>query len=202
MLEDLSKKQKITLICLLIVISGVIGWVYEFFFYYANSGFKTFYMRGANFLPWINIYAYGAFLIIAITYKKREKPLQVFLLSMLVTGILEYFSGYILYGKLGWTKCWDYNQEILNFGNIGGYVCLRSVLVFGLSGLALMYLILPVLSKIVRSKYINIIFIISIIICSIFILDEIYNLLIAHIFHLPRARDIYKTFGLKYLYFK
>lgn len=202
MLEDLSKKQKITLICLLIVISGIIGWVYEYFFYYMNSGFKQFYMRGANFLPWINIYAYGAFLIIAMTYRKRENPLQVFLLSMLVTGILEYFSGYILYGKLGWTKCWDYNQEILNFGNIGGYVCLRSVLVFGLSGLALMYLILPVLSKLVRSKYINIIFIISIIICSIFILDEIYNLVIAHIFHLPRARDIYKTFGLKYLYFK
>lgn len=202
MLEDLSKKQKITLVCLLIVISGMIGWVYEYFFYYMNSGFKTFYMRGANFLPWINIYAYGAFLIIAMTYRKRENPLQVFLLSMLVTGILEYFSGYILYGKLGWTKCWDYNQEILNFGNIGGYVCLRSVLVFGLSGLALMYLILPVLSKLVRSKYINIIFIISIIICSIFILDEIYNLVIAHIFHLPRARDIYKTLGLKYLYFK
>ena len=202
MLEDLSKKQKITLICLLIVISGMIGWIYEYFFYYMNSGFKQFYMRGANFLPWINIYAYGAFLIIAMTYRKRENPLQVFLLSMLVTGILEYFSGYILYGKLGWTKCWDYNQEILNFGNIGGYVCLRSVLVFGLSGLALMYLILPVLSKLVRSKYINIIFIISIIICSIFILDEIYNLVIAHIFHLPRARDIYKTFGLKYLYFK
>ena len=202
MLEDLSKKQKITLICLLIVVSGIIGWVYEYFFYYMNSGFKQFYMRGSNFLPWINIYAYGAFLIIAMTYRKRENPLQVFLLSMLVTGILEYFSGYILYGKLGWTKCWDYNQEILNFGNIGGYVCLRSVLVFGLSGLALMYLILPVLSKLVRSKYINIIFIISIIICSIFILDEIYNLVIAHIFHLPRARDIYKTFGLKYLYFK
>ena len=202
MLEDLSKKQKITLVCLLIVISGMIGWVYEYVFYYMNSGFKQFYMRGSNFLPWINIYAYGAFLIIAMTYRKRENPLQVFLLSMLVTGILEYFSGYILYGKLGWTKCWDYNQEILNFGNIGGYVCLRSVLVFGLSGLALMYLILPVLSKIVRSKYINIIFIISVIICSIFILDEIYNLVIAHIFHLPRARDIYKTFGLKYLYFK
>ena len=202
MLEDLSKKQKITLICLLIVISGIIGWVYEYFFYYMNSGFKQFYMRGGNFLPWINIYAYGAFLIIAMTYRKRENPLQVFLLSMLVTGVLEYFSGYILYGKLGWTKCWDYNQEILNFGNIGGYVCLRSVLVFGLSGLALIYLILPVLSKIVRSKYINIIFIISIIICSIFILDEIYNLIIANVFHLPRARDFYKSLGLKYIYFK
>ena len=99
---------------------------------------------------------YGAFLIIALTYTKRKHPLQVFLISALATGILEYFSGYILYGKLGWTKCWDYNQEILNFGNINGYVCLRSVFIFGLSALALMYVILPLLTKLVQTKYINI----------------------------------------------
>ena len=63
-MKDLTKKQKITLICLLIVISGIIGWVYEFIFYYINSGFKTFYYRGGNFLPWINIYMYGSFLIL------------------------------------------------------------------------------------------------------------------------------------------
>ena len=40
-------------------------------------------------------------------------------------------------------KCWDYNQEILNFGNINGYVCLRSVLIFGISSLLLMYIIVP-----------------------------------------------------------
>ena len=131
----LNKKQLISIICLLIVISGVFGWIYEFIFYFINSGFKTFYLRGGNFLPWINIYAYGAFIILFLTYKRRKHPLQVFLISMISTGILEYFSGYILYGVLNLTKCWDYNQEILNFGNIGGYVCLRSVLVFGLSGL-------------------------------------------------------------------
>ena len=202
MLEDLSKKQKISLICLLIVISGMIGWIYEFIFYYLNSGMKQFYMRGGNFLPWINIYAYGCFLIIFLTYKKRNKPLDVFLISVLSTGILEYLSGYILYGKLGWTKCWDYNQEILTFGNIGGYVCLRSVLVFGLSGLALIYLILPALSKLVRTKYINIIFVISIILCSIFLFDEIYNLVIASMFNLKRANYFYKKLGWQYLYFK
>ena len=202
MLEDLSKKQKISLICLLVVISGIIGWVYEFFFYYLNSGMKTFYMRGGNFLPWINIYMYGCFLIIALTYKRREHPLQVFLISVISTGILEYLSGYILYGKLGWTKCWDYNQEILSFGNINGYVCLRSVLVFGIAGLALMYIILPLLSKLVRIKHINIVFIISIILASIFLFDEVYNLIIASKFNLPRARDFYKSLGWKYLYFK
>lgn len=202
MLEKLNKKQLITVACLLVVITGVIGWIYEFFFYYLNSGFKTFYMRGGNFLPWINIYVYGSFLIIFTTYKRRKHPLQVFLISVVVTGLLEYFSGYILYGKLGWTKCWDYNQEVLNFGNINGYVCLRSVLFFGIAALALIYVILPLLVKLVQSKHLNIIFIISIILCSIFVIDEVYNLIIANVFHLPRARDFYKSLGWQYLYFK
>ena len=201
-MKDLNKKQKITLICLLIIITGMFGWLYEFIFYFFNSGMKTFYMRGGNFLPWINIYAIGAFLIILLTYKRRNHPLQVFLISVISTGILEYLAGYILYGKLGWTKCWDYNTEILSFGNIGGYVCLRSVLIFGLSGLLLIYFIIPNLIKLVKSKYINILMIISIILCSAFLLDEIYNLVFTNLFNLPRASTIYKSLGFKYLYFK
>ena len=199
--EKLNKKQLISLIALLIVFSGVFGWLYEFIFYYFNSGMKEFYMRGGNFLPWINIYADGAFLILLLTYKRRKHPLQVFLISVITTGILEYIAGYILYGKLGWTKCWDYNQEILNFGNINGYVCLRSVLIFGISGLLLIYLVIPNLLKLVKSKYINIIFIVSVILCGIFLLDEIYNLLLTRLFNLPRASTIYKSLGFKYLYF-
>jgi len=202
MFKDLNKKQIISMICILIVFSGVFGWLYEFFFYYLNSGFKTFYMRGGNFLPFINIYAYGAFLILFLTYKKKDNPLYVFIISMIATGILEYFSGYILYGKLHWLKCWDYNQEILNFGNINGYVCLRSVLVFGLSALLLVYVIVPLILKIVKSKYINTIFIVSIIVCSIFIIDEVYNLIFTSLFNLPKASTIYKNLGFKYLYFK
>ena len=199
-MKDLTKKQKITLICLLIVISGIIGWVYEFFFYYANSGFKTFYFRGGNFLPWINIYMYGSFLILFLTRKVKKKPILVFLISMASTGILEYLSGYILYGVLGWTKCWDYNNEILNWGNIGGYVCLRSVLIFGLAGLALVYLIVPTLIKLVK-KYPKL-YIVSIILASIFLLDEIYNLFLYKLLNLPNSIDIYKSIGFKYLFYK
>lgn len=198
----LSKKQIISIVLLIIVISGIFGWLYEFIFYYFNSGMKVFYMRGGNFLPWINIYAYGAFLILFLTCKVRKHPLQVFLISVVSTGILEYLSGYILYGKLGWIRCWDYNQEILNFGNINGYVCLRSVLVFGFSGLLLMYVIIPILIKLVNSKYLNVIFIISIVFCSLVLFDEIYNLIFTSLFNLPSAPSIYKTLGFKYLYFK
>ena len=201
-MKDLTKKQKITVICLLIVISGIIGWVYEFFFYYMNSNFTTFYYRGGNFLPWINIYMYGSFLILFLTRKVKDKPILVFLISLVATGVLEYLSGYVLYGVLGWTKCWDYNQEILSFGNIGGYVCLRSVLIFAFAGLLLVYFIVPTLIKLVK-KYPKQLFIISIVLASIFLFDEIYNLFLYRIFNLPDSQYIYtKYLNFKYLYFK
>ena len=200
--NKLTRKQFISVFCLVGVISGIFGWLYEVLFYYMNSGFKTIYMRGGNYLPWINIYMYGGFLIALLTYKRRKHPLQVFLISVVSTGILEYLSGYILYGKLGWTKCWDYNNEILNFGNINGYVCLRSVLVFGLCGLMLIYLILPILFKLVKKCSIKKVLPISIIIFSIFMFDEIYNFLLYPYFPIPKASKYYESIGFKYLYYK
>lgn len=199
--ENLTKKQLVSLICILIIFSGVFGWIYEFIWYFINSGFKTFYMRGGNYLPWINIYVYGSFLILFFTYKRRNKPLQVFLISILVTGILEYFSGLILYDVLGWTRCWSYNEEIWTWGNIGGFVCLRSVLFFGISGILLVYVIVPTAIKIVKKCNENILYIISIILCSIFILDEIYNLILYPYFPIPRAREFYESLGFKYIFF-
>ena len=201
MSKRLNKKQIITIFSLIIVISGIFGWVYEVIFYYFNSGMKIVYLRGRNFLPWINIYVYGALLILLLAYRFRKKPLLVFLISMVSTGILEYLTGYILYGKLGWVKYWDYNQEILNFGNINGYVCLRSVLFFGMSGMILIYFMIPMLTKLVKSKYLNIIYIISIVICSIFLFDEIYNLAIAKVFNLPSALTVYQNLGFKFITF-
>ena len=53
----LSKSQKLGTFAILLLVSGLFGWIYEFIFYYFNSGMTTWYMRGGNFLPWINIYA-------------------------------------------------------------------------------------------------------------------------------------------------
>lgn len=201
MLEKLSKLELTSFICLLVSICGFIGWCVEVTFYYIDSGFETIYWRGGNFLPWINIYAWGALLMIAMAYKNREHPLHVFLISMASAGLLELLSGYLLYGVLGWTKSWDYNQEMFSSVNIGGYVSLRSLLGFGIGGLFLIYILVPLLVKLVTSKYKKQVFIISIVVCSIIILDELYNLWFAYLIHTPRARDIYRPLGFKYLYF-
>lgn len=199
------KFDKLTLlgiICLIIVISGIFGFIYEFIFYYFNSGMKTFYYRGGNFLPWINIYAIGSLLICLFTFKKRKSPLKVFLLSTITCGVLELIAGYLVYKIGNGFRCWDYNTEILNFGNIGGFICLRSVLFFGVSSLLLIYVIVPFCIFLANKLNKKTFLILSISLCSIILIDEIYNLLIARLFSLPRASDIYKQIGFKYMNFK
>ena len=200
-----SSFDKITwlgIFCLIIVIAGIFGFVYEFIFYYFNGGMDKFYWRGGNFLPWINIYAIGAIAIYYLTYKKRKEPLKVFLRSLISCGVLEYISGLGMYIIGRGFRCWNYNTEILNFGNIGGFVCLRSVLFFGLSGLLLIYVIVPICFYLAKNMKKRNFLIMSFTLCSIFLIDEIYNLAIARIIHTPRASDIYKKIGFNYVTFK
>lgn len=195
-------KTLIGIIALIIVISGIFGFVYEFIFYYFNSGMKYFYYRGGNFLPWINIYAIGALLVFYLTRNSKKHPLKIFLISIVATGILEYIAGWGMYHFGNGFRCWDYNSEILNFGNINGYVCLRSVLFFGISCLMLVYLIIPACYYLAYKLPKKTFIIISYFLCALFLLDEVYNLLIARLLDLPRASDIYKSIGFKYMNFK
>lgn len=197
-----DKLEMTGIICLIIVISGIFGFLYEFIFYYFNGGMKEFYWRGGNFLPWINIYATGSIMIYIFTYRYRKNPFKVFLISFISTGILEYFSGLGMYIFGDGIRCWDYNQEILNFGNIDGFVCLRSVLFFGISSLLLIYAIVPLCYYLARHMNRKIFLTISITLCSIIMIDELYNLIFARVFSLPRASTIYKKLGFKYVYFK
>ncbi len=200
--EDIKfdKETMIGIFCLLVVITGMFGFLYEFIFYYFNGGMKTFYWRGGNFLPWINIYATGSIMIYLLAYKDRKKPLKVFLVSVITTGILEYFSGLGM-DKIAGKRCWDYSREILGALNINGYVCLRSVLVFGVFSLLLIYIVLPLIFYIAKKSNKKVFVTISIILCSIIMIDEFYNLLIARIFHLPRAYNVYSKLGVPYVKF-
>lgn len=190
--------QKLGILALIIAFSGVFGWVYEFIFYYFNGGMKEFYLQGGNFLPWINIYAIGAVLILLVADRFKKHPFRLFLMSILITGILELISGWFLY-QFWHVRFWDYNTEILNFGNIGGFICLRSILVFGLSALFLVYVITPYFIYLSQAIPKKVFLTISLSICAIFLLDEFYNLVITNLFHLPNAVEIYRASGFKYV---
>ena len=137
-----STPQLINLLILIMVFSGVFGFVYELFFYKIDTG--KWIKRGSTYGPWIPIYVFGGAAYTLLVYQFKDKPLVVFILCVLVSGIMEYCTGWVLY-EVFHTRLWDYNTEIWNFGNINGYICLRSVLFFGISGLLLIYVMIPII---------------------------------------------------------
>ena len=193
--------QQVGIILLTWVFAGFFGWVYEFIFYYFDGGTGEFYMQGGNFLPWINIYAIGAILIMVLVQllKIKKYPWLVFVVSMVATGLLEYVAGWLVYTIGNGTRYWDYNTEILNFGNIGGFVCLRSVLVFGVSALMLVYLIVPFFVKLAKGMSRRAFLALAIPLFAVVMVDEVYNLLASKLFDWPDAMEIYRSMGFKYL---
>ena len=171
--EGFSFSSFLATLAIVMILSSIFGFIYEEIFYRIDLGY--FVKRGSTYGPWIPIYFFGGGLIFLISYKFRKKPLLVFLINCIVTGVLEYGTGYVLNEFFG-IRLWDYNNEILNFGNIGGYICLRSVLLFGFGCLFLIYKLIPFLDKINSSnrKFINIL---SYILFSLFIFDILLSLI-------------------------
>lgn len=141
-------------------------------------------------------------MIYVLAYKHRKSPIKVFFISVISTGILEYLSGLGIYLLNNGARYWDYNQEILNFGNIGGFICLRSILFFGISSLLLMYVIIPFCFYLAKNMNKKLFMTISITLCSIILIDEFYNLMFARMLRLPRAYNVYTKLGMKYVKFK
>lgn len=163
-----SKYQMFLILVLIFVCGGIFGFIYETVFYKIDLGY--FVKRGSTFGPWIPIYGYGAILITIVCNKLKKKPIIILLLSAVVCGALEYLVGYLLL-NIGHIRLWDYNTEILNFGNIGGFICLRSILFFGFSGLFLIYGILPSIKYLCNKVSVKIFSYISLIPGILFVFD-------------------------------
>ena len=190
------------ILCAIFVISNFYGFVYEVIFYYFNGGMKDIYWRGGCFGPWIIIYGIGALLIYFTAYKRRKKPLEVFLISGFGCGVLEFLTGAGFYYLMDGTRHWDYNTEILNFGNIGGFVCLRSVLVFAVSGMLLIYVIVPLLYYLAKKMNRKVFLAVCFTLFAIYAADQLYSSLITAVFpNLPDAYDIYGNLGFKFMEF-
>ena len=165
---DFNKAEMFDLLILIMVSGGIFGFVYEELFYRIDLGY--FVKRGSTFGPWIPIYFFGGALFTLLAYQLRGNPFLVFLTCMVSSGVLEFVTGYVLYHVFN-TRLWDYNTEIWNFGNIGGYICLRSVVFFGVSGLLLVYLMIPMLARIVEMVSPSILHPVAIGLLALFVID-------------------------------
>lgn len=172
-MSELNLKEKINIFALTFFVGGVVGFVYETIFYLIDLGYLV--KRGSTFGPWIPIYGFGAIFILALLYRFKKSPFKVFLYSCLVAGLLEFLTGYVLDTVFN-VRLWNYYEEILNFGNIGGYICLRSVLLFGIAGCFLIYSLIPLFLKLKEKISIKKFNIICLVPACVFFLDIIINL--------------------------
>ena len=91
--------------------------------------------------PWCPIYGFGAVFISLLLSRRAEDPLAVFGLAILICGILEYSTSYMM-EKIFHARWWDYSTKKFN---LNGRVCADTLLPFGLLGLLLVYAITPVM---------------------------------------------------------
>ena len=173
--EGITVKKTVYIILLTMVISGFFGFIYETIFYRIDLGY--FVKRGSTFGPWVPIYAFGGAFIVIFTYRLKNSPILLFFTNCLLTGVLEYGTGYFYYEFLG-KRLWDYNTEIWNFGNINGYICLRSILLFGISSLFLIYVVIPILKKKTQNISEKKLAVVSVTLGMLFFLDVIAYMII------------------------
>lgn len=174
--ESLTKRQAALAVALIFVVAGITGWIYEELFYRVNDG--AFSWRGHGYGPWLPIYAFGMVILLFATAPVKECKWKVVALCALISGGFEFLVGWALYRFYGGLRLWDYNIERWNWGNIGGFVCIRSVLVFAVAAPLLIYTLVPLIARLAKKLPERTFALIALIPFALFALDIVQGYLI------------------------
>jgi len=147
-------KLKINDLILKFLAFGVIGWIYEVCIMWLEMH-EGFVNRGFLYGPWLPIYGLGGIGILLLFGRLRKKwlavgklsltPIVCFCLICLLATALELGASYLVEGLLGHTL-WDYRYT--NYGpTFQGRIAVRSTLQFGLIGIAVLYILCPLLER-------------------------------------------------------
>lgn len=154
---------------LFFIIYSVLGWIAETLYCSVPQG--HFVERGFLRGPLCPIYGVGA-LILLFVLEPIENWILIFLLSFLLTSILEYITSYAMERvfKMRW---WDYSGHFLN---INGRVCLLNSTLFGLLALVLTKIIHPFIETHVASIPENILHPLAFLFGGLFLVDFIVSI--------------------------
>jgi len=148
---------------------SVLGWIVETSYVAVID--KKIVNRGFLIGPYLPIYGLSSIIMILYLSQYKENPLTVFLLAIFVCSFLEYITSYLM-EKIFKARWWDYSN--LKF-NLNGRVCLRNSTLFGILGLLLIYIVNPLLIKLIINMNETWLLIIIITCLIIFIIDFIIS---------------------------
>ena len=112
---------------------------------YCSVPQHRFVNRGFLYGPYLPIYGFGSLIVTIILDPLSPWPVAVFLLAMVLTSCLEYFTSWLL-EKIFSVKLWDYSSHRVN---INGRVCLLNSTLFGLLGLFAEYIVQPGIDRLI-----------------------------------------------------
>ncbi len=141
---DYIRSYSVTTLISIFFTMSIFGWLWEVSLTLIAEG--TLANRGVNYGPWLPIYGTGCLLILLLLNKLRYKPYLEFGASIVLCGLVEYMTSVYLQLAHG-EKWWDYSGYFLN---INGRVCAEGLLVFGIGGIAVVYVLAPMIDNIAR----------------------------------------------------
>ena len=137
----LERELSFPVLLWLFVAGSLLGFVSEGVFHFLHHGCWGFRV-GTLWGPFCVLYGFGAVVMYLVALCIRErKPLTQFVLFALTGSAVELLAGVFQKVAFG-TRSWDYSAHAMN---LGGYVSIKMALLWGVAGMALMYIILPVL---------------------------------------------------------
>lgn len=150
---------------------AMIGWFWEVVLHIIQTG--DIVNRGVLYGPWLPIYGCGGVLILFFMRRFAKRPVVTFFLIIFVCGVLEYGTAWILEIFLG-TKWWDYSGFFLN---LHGRICAEGLLIFGVGGCAILYIIAPILDELFSRVPKKIRTIVAVVLIVCFAADTAYSFL-------------------------
>lgn len=150
-------------------IYSIMGWLLEVTCCLFSE--RKFVNRGFLLGPVCPIYGYSVVLMILIIGQGNKDILSIFLKSILVCSVLEYFTSYFM-EKIFKARWWDYSDKRFN---INGRICLETMLPFGIMGTLALYFIQPKFRYLVSLLSFKLKVIITITLLVIYILDNIIS---------------------------
>lgn len=167
--KQYNRHYSIKSLILIFFVFSFIGWLWEVLFHLIGDG--VFVNRGMMYGPWLPIYGGGSILILVLLKKYRTRPILEFFLIIILCGIVEYFSSYLL-EVIYHQKWWDYSEYLLN---INGRVCASGLILFGIGGMLAIYYAAPYLDNLISKINSKVLTVACAILCCLFVGDAIYS---------------------------
>ena len=148
-----------------------VGWAWEVALAFISEG--MFVNRGTLHGPWLPIYGTGGMIILILLKRLRDHPVWLFIGTVILCGALEYGSSWFLEKTHDGQRWWDYSGYFLN---LNGRICAEGLLVFGLGGLAIVYLLAPALDNLLSRANRRIMAALAIVLVVVYCADQVYSM--------------------------